>query len=469
MDVKYKKLGKNTALVFLGGASSKIVNFVMLPLYTRWLSVSEYGLADIITVYATLLIGVVACCIYDAVFVLPKRDSVQSQTEYFSSAVGFVVFTSIVTAILFYIISKVSICAGLDGAFFSHIWLIYALLIPEIIFKILQQFCRCIDKMVVFSVSGIVVTLGTALLSFLFIPSYGVFGYITSMSLSYIFASVLVVYLCKTYRYFNLNMVLSNRLREMLTYSIPLIPNALMWWLVDALNRPMMEKIVGLSGIGIYAVANKFPGLLSLINSSFMTSWQISVLDEFGKPNYNEFYNKIFRLTVVSLSIFLIVITLSSETLIRLFATQDYYSAWKLIPLLTLGVLFSNVSGFVGCNFSATKESKYYFYSSVWGAIIAIIFNIILIPFWGIWGAAITSLLSFIMMTLSRLYYSWKYARISSANLYLFLFVMDLLFIILVVSEINFIISMIIAMCLIIIHLYSVRNILKLSRVLRKS
>ena len=57
---KYTRLGKNTALVFLGNAGSKFIGLLMLPFYTRWLSIEDYGLTDIITVYVTFLIGIVA-------------------------------------------------------------------------------------------------------------------------------------------------------------------------------------------------------------------------------------------------------------------------------------------------------------------------------------------------------------------------------------------------------------------------
>ena len=50
---KYKRLGKNTLLVFIGNAGSKLIGLVMLPFYTSWLSVEDYGVTDIINVYVS--------------------------------------------------------------------------------------------------------------------------------------------------------------------------------------------------------------------------------------------------------------------------------------------------------------------------------------------------------------------------------------------------------------------------------
>lgn len=69
---KYSRLGKNTLLVFLGNAGSKLIGLIMLPLYTRWLSVDDYGLTDILNVYVSLLLGVVTCCIAESLFIFPK-------------------------------------------------------------------------------------------------------------------------------------------------------------------------------------------------------------------------------------------------------------------------------------------------------------------------------------------------------------------------------------------------------------
>ena len=98
---KYTRLGKNTLIVFIGGAGSKLVGIFMLPLYTRWLSTSDYGITDMITVYATLLLSIVTCCIYDSIFIFPKGQDFTVQKEYFSSGLVFSLTMLAITAGLF--------------------------------------------------------------------------------------------------------------------------------------------------------------------------------------------------------------------------------------------------------------------------------------------------------------------------------------------------------------------------------
>jgi O-antigen/teichoic acid export membrane protein len=111
-----------------------------------------------------------------------------------------------------------------------------------------------------------------------------------------------------------------------------------------------------------------------------------------------------------------------SQLFVIIFTTPDFYEAWKYIPLLTIGVIFSNMSALVGSNFSATKESKYYFLSCVWGGLVSIIFNFLFIPRIGIWGACIAIVLSHIVAATTRVIYSWKYNKIRNIPFYIVIF-----------------------------------------------
>jgi len=119
-------------------------------------------------------------------------------------------------------------------------------------------------------------TLLTAICSFILIPLKGVVGYVLSLILANLFTGVYSFFFSGSYKYCSPGSVNNEYCREMLQYSVPLIPNGVMWWLVNALNRPIMETYVGLHGIGLFAVANKFPGIIAMIFTIFVSSWQIS-------------------------------------------------------------------------------------------------------------------------------------------------------------------------------------------------
>lgn len=329
---KYKRLGKNTLLVFIGNAGSKLIGLVMLPFYTSWLSVEDYGVTDIINVYVSFLVSIVSCCIAESIFIFPKGQKVEKQKQYFSSGIVFVLQAFFVSFLLFGTVDFVSSIYGFSNSFTDYLWLIYGLMAATLLQQFFQQFTRSIDKMIVYGMAGIVLTLLTAICSFILIPLKGVVGYVLSLILANLFTGVYSFFFSGSYKYCSPGSVNNEYCREMLQYSVPLIPNGVMWWLVNALNRPIMETYVGLHGIGLFAVANKFPGIIAMIFTIFVSSWQISVLEEYGKDGYASFYNKIFRGVLLILLVLLVIVTFISKWLvsffyfIRLFRCMDIYS-----------------------------------------------------------------------------------------------------------------------------------------------
>lgn len=262
---KYKRLGKNTLLVFIGNAGSKLIGLVMLPFYTSWLSVEDYGVTDIINVYVSFLVSIVSCCIAESIFIFPKGQKVEKQKQYFSSGIVFVLQAFFVSFLLFGTVDFVSSIYGFSNSFTDYLWLIYGLMAATLLQQFFQQFTRSIDKMIVYGMAGIVLTLLTAICSFILIPLKGVVGYVLSLILANLFTGVYSFFFSGSYKYCSPGSVNNEYCREMLQYSVPLIPNGVMWWLVNALNRPIMETYVGLHGIGLFAVANKFPGIIAMI------------------------------------------------------------------------------------------------------------------------------------------------------------------------------------------------------------
>lgn len=445
---KYTRLGKNIFWMFIGNMGSKMLTFLMLPFYTSHLSVGDYGTVDLIQVYVTLLTGLVTCCLTEAIFVFPKDQSISKQTTYFTSGIIFSLSTLVLTGIFFSFLVVVLHRLSYDGIFVKYNAYIFLIICVTFLQSYTQQFIRSIDKIKVYVSSGIVLTLATALTSLVFLPLWGVDGYIYSLILSYLAATVYTIVIGKEYIYFSLKCLSKQSLNEMLRYSIPMIPNSIMWWILSTLNRPLLEYYSGIDAVGILAVANKFPMVMSVIYSVFAYSWQISVLEEFKGADYKDFYNRVFRLFFFVLIAFLLVITLLGRPLIKLMAESSYYDAWQYISVLSLAVVFSNISGFIGTNFIATKESKHYFSTSIWGGVSCLILNFLLIPICNIWGAVISILLSNLLMLLLRVKITWKYAPIYNSHLYLLMLLMLIGYIAINQIEDNFYLNFLCALIL---------------------
>ena len=407
---KYKTLGQNTLYSFIGAFGNKMIGFLMLPFYTKWLSPTDYGTTDLITVYASLLTSAVTLSMHEAIFVFPLNQKFQKQKEYFSTALASSVGSIIITLLVFFLLSLIGGYLAWKGAFFDNIWSIAFLFSTSYLQTLSQQFCRAIDRMKVFCLSSLLYAACTAIFALLLIPYFGLFGFIWSVGLSNIVAFLYSAFGVKVYKYISVRAVLVSRWME-------------------------MEKYLGLSAIGIFAVANKFPTVVSAVLGIFSNSWQISVLQEFGNKTFKEFYSRISLIYIPLLVLVSCLLALISEWLIMSFIDEKFYEAWKYVPIISLAIVGMGLGGFVGGIFAAVKKSKYYLYSSIFGGVATLVFNILLIPYFGLWGAAVSFSLSHFAICLVRVYYSSRFIKNDKIGIITFYFLMNIILAVLVINK----------------------------------
>lgn len=413
MERKYKRLAKNSFWTLLGNAGSKMLGFLLLPLYTRWLGTAGFGESDLVTTYSSFLVCIMTLCLSDAIFVFTKKESETEKKSYFSTTLAFVFIVLGVWAAVWYLLDYFVAIKNIQNSFSDNLWYIYFIVVSSFFQAFSQQFILSIEKIKVYSMTGIVHTLVTFVFSYLMISSMGVRGYILSLIFANLLTGCYSFFFSQSYRYLSIECIEWRKVKSILEYSIPLIPNTIMWWLVGALNRPVMEHYLSYSDIGIFAVANRFPGVITMVFAVFSAAWNISVFEEYGKDGYDDFYKKTFKVLFFLISLVTGVILVFSKEVIMIFAAPEFIDAWKYMLVLIIGSVISCMSGFFGTNFSVVKKSKFFFYSSVWGAGSAIVFNFILIPLFGLWGTSISVLLSFVVVMITRYIYSLKFLSVS--------------------------------------------------------
>lgn len=409
---RYKTLLQNTGLMFIGSFGSKIISFIMLPFYTMWLSVEDYGTCDIINVYATVLLAFVSLSIGEAIFVIPSQKSKERQSSYFSSSLVFSISCILLVVILYFVVN--CFFNGLQSSFTKNIGYICLITSTTLYTTIFQQFCKGINKIKVFALAGIVQTLVVATMGFVLIPHYKLDGYIWCILIANVITMIYIFFSAKLYEYIDIHSYSTERLKEMFNYSIPLIPNSVIWLIVSYLNRPMMENYLGLYALGIYSLANRFPLLINTLYNNLSNSWQISILDQYGKEGFSRFYNNVILLAFCMMSIFVAVFSLFTKPLVQTFLNSNYYESIDYIPILCLSCLFISLGSMVGAIFSAVRKSKYFFYSSVWSALAAIVLNLVLIKNFGLYGACWACVISYIIGGFSRVLYARQFNTIVS-------------------------------------------------------
>ncbi len=397
---KYKKLINNTAILAVGTFGSKLLVFLLLPLYTACLSTSEYSTADIITQSANLLMPIMALGICDAVFRFTldrdiDRRSVLTTGMYVNFA-GLLIF-----AALFPLLNMI-------GYFEGYMWLIILYAFTANLHAMLAQYVRACGMTAFFALQGIIATALTVVLNiiFLVVLDIGLLGYVLSVVIAdAVLSAVIIIAIRKefslSFKHFNRTIAAG-----MLKFSIPMIPTTIFWWITNVSDRYMIKGFIGSDINGLYAAAFKIPTMLILLSGIFIEAWQFSAVterDAESKKNHEVFFGTVFDSFQGMLYISAAVLIALSKLFAIVLFDDSYYTAWQYMPLLISATVFSSLVTFMGSVYLVDKKSVHSFVTSMIGAVINILLNLMLIPTpLGANGAALATFASYFVVFIIR-------------------------------------------------------------------
>ena len=260
----------------------------------------------------------------------------------------------------------------------------------------------------------------------------------------------------------------------MIKYSIPLIPNMIMWWLINSSTRYFILFFVDATANGIFAVANKIPTILSMFTSIFQQAWQLSVFEEFKNNDKDKFYSQVFKIYYKFLFTLSSLIIPFLHIIVPIIIDDSFIESWQIIPILLVAVIYQSFSSFVGTIYTASMNTKGIFVSSIIGGLISVLFNFILVPYYGLTGAGFSSALSFVCMFVIRYYDTKKDIKLNiDFRFFIFNNIMILLQIVLIRviggAIILFVVNILIFFILLVFNCLSEKKgIIKLKRIIRK-
>lgn len=409
MNKKYKELAKNTVLFTISSFGTKILTFLLVPLYTSILTTEDYGVADVILASVNLLIYILTLNISSSVqrFAMEKFDY---KKDILTIGLRFSALGTLVLGISILICYKLHIVRWEP---YCYLFLFLLFLFTNVN-EILNNYLRAIDKIVSVVISGLLVTsvMITSNIVFLLVLDLGIIGYLGSNVLGLFVSTIYCFIVIKPKNIFEkIHENSEKKIKGMLQYSIPMSFNGLAWWINANLDKYFITAIVGPSYNGIYAVASKIPTILSTVLNIFMQAWGISAIKEYDKDDTDGFFSKTYELVNAFLVVLCSILILLNIPLAKIMFAKEFFVAWKCSSILLIAGVFSGIGGFVGSIFSAVKDSKSYAMSTIYGALVNVVLNIVLIPTMGIIGAGIATVLSYAVVLIVRLIRANKYIK----------------------------------------------------------
>lgn len=402
---------KNTAILSIGTLASKVLVYVLLPLYTACLTPDEYSMADLISQTANLLLPILAIGMTDGIF----RFAMDAQDEKGKANV-FCVSTLMITIGSLLAFAFIPILDRTEF-FGSYTFLIPLYVIASNFHMTAAHFLRGIGKTKLFAVQGIICTAITIALNLIFLLGFnmGVTGYVLSVIISDFLVAAFMYFglgLIKYVRPSNYNKKLA---RSIIKYSIPMIPTTIFWWITNVADRYMITYAEGQYINGLYAAAFKVPTLLILVSGIFNEAWQYSAVTEVkNKEDESDFFSRVFVSFQSIMFLAASVIILLSKVFTKILFASTYSEAWQYIPVLVAATVFSSLVTFMSSVYVKHKKSVNSFLTAMLGAASNIILNAILIPRFSAQGAAIATCACYIIVYIVRVMDSRRYVKFNT-------------------------------------------------------
>ncbi len=403
-----KQLVKNTVIVAVGKICTQFISFFLLPLYTAMLSTEEYGTVDLLNTYISLLLPLIILQIDQGIFrfLIDARESEEEKKSLISTTVIIVTLQSIAYLIIYVIV----------GQFINNEYKYFLAtnVVASIFSSIMLQISRGLGDNKVYSIGSLISASGTIILNVIFIVvfKWGAYGMLLASLIANCLCTIFVFIKKKIYKYISKGSFSKNQLKSIWRYSIPLVPNMLSWWIVNASDRTIVSNLISISANGIYSTANKFSSVCITFFNIFNMTWSESASMYIKDKDSTLYFTNIMNTALRIFSAICIGIIAIMPFVFPILVNEKFNEAYYQIPILMISTLCNIMVSLLGSVYVAQKNSKEIAKTSIFAAVINIIVNLGLVKFIGLYAASISTLVAYLVMAIYRYIDVQKYIKI---------------------------------------------------------
>lgn len=409
---KNTELIKNTAIIAFGRVCTQLINFFLLPVYTSLLSTSEYGTVDLVITYTSLFLPIVTLSLEQAVFrfLLDVRKTKEGKKEYISTCFFAVTFT--LSILVFLLLFALVITRNSLFVYFVII------LVASSISGLFLQICRGLGDNLGYSLGSIITAIVQILFNVLLlvVVRIGVSGMLLATCFGNVACCLFLFFRCKLWKYIHYKSFNKRYLKECLRYSVPMIPNQLSWWVLNASDKVIVQFFIGVAANGLIAVANKFSSIYMQFVNIFNLSWTESASLHIKDDDAKEFFTNIINSAINIALCACCGIIVCMPFVFPLLINPQYDEAYGLIPIFLAASFFNAFVGIYGVIYVAFKNTIEAMKTSIYAALINIISHLVLIKFVGIYAAALSTLVGFFILSVYRYFHSRKFIKVKLNN-----------------------------------------------------
>ena len=398
MDANIKELISNTFLFTIANLGSKFLVFLMVPFYTYVLTPQEYGVAGVVQTTSALLIPILTLKTQDAVLRFCFQKGV-NRASLLSIGMTITIAGGLLCVLLTFLFRLCPLFEEVGNYMFFLPFLLFA----HSLSLLFSFFARGIDRVRSSAISGVINTIAVVSfnLIFLLILHTGVKGYLLSYVIADLASAFYLFFSCGIKKYVKKG-IDRPLTKEMLLFSVPLIPTSLSWWLLSSFNNYLTLSILGATAVGLYTASMRVPSILTTLSDIFSQAWLLSALKNYETEEGKRFIKSVHRKFFAILCFMTGGLILCTCPIAKILLSGEFFNSWRIIPLLFVSVFWGSLTGFYGSIFSAEKKTTIHFTSTIVGGIVSVVVVVVFLRRYGLMVIPIGTLMGYFTIWLIR-------------------------------------------------------------------
>ena len=412
---RLKNLGKDSLIYGIGGVIAKSISFFLLPVYTQIFSVSEYGNIEMLTIITSFLSAILAMGMdstQSMYFFKIKKKGKNAQAR---------IISSILQLRLAWVISIIfiaTLCSPFINSFFFHgklSWEYFAIAFMGSLFMQIMSQSAEVMRLLFRPFSYLGITLSQSIFSAVLILSLVIFfdQGIKSFFIGTAISSLILGIFgwIKIRDYWQFDSMHINLWPMLVRFGLPLMPAGIAMYFMSSADRWFIQYYHGPESLGLFAIGAKFALLLTLAVEAFRTAWWPIAMDSMHSKDGPKTFQMIARLYMGICSAALAALTLISPWLLKWMTAIEFHDAWPIIGILSWQSVFYGFFSIASAGIWKTEKTYLNLYLMIGATIIGLLLNWLLVPIYGIMGAAIATIITYLIWIIISIIVSellWK-------------------------------------------------------------
>jgi len=399
----FRLILKDVLVYGAGGLAVKLFGFLTLPIYTRIFVPSEYGIMSLVGT----VVGVVNIFLGLGVLSGVQRyffESEDRETKIKIISTGFWFLLLWVLLVLILAISSAKYLSQFTLGAEQYATLYVVALISAAVaalLNFLQNILRIHFRPIKFSIISFLSGSLTVGFSLLLILKYG-FG-VLGFFLGSLIGFCVALLACFVMVFANIRFVFSSAfLKDVLKFAVPLVPAGLAYWIFNVSDRLLLGKLASLDQVGLYAIAVRLIIVMEFGRGAFGQAWSPRAYQIYTTDSrYPEIFGKMLLYVLVGFSFLAVGFTTFAREALMFLTTSAYFPAANAVGPLALGSVAYASTQVTALGISLKKKTKYLAYYAWITAVGNVGLNFLLIPKYGMMGAAVATAISYSFLTIA--------------------------------------------------------------------